>query len=242
MSTSDSTSSPGPDTETRVDVFFSGRLAEGVSAEQAAARLAQLFKTRPEKLAHLFTGKPALIKRDLSRAQALQYREALRRAGMEAAFRRRAAPAQAQAGELSLAPPGESVLRPEERPRVEAVRVNTEHLRLAPVFGDFTASDTAPDPVAPDTAHISLAPAGSEVLRPEERPQHEPVDPDLSGYALAPPGSDLGPGSTEPAPTPPDTSDLSLAPEGEDLLRAGERRQVETQSVDTAHIKLAPPD
>jgi hypothetical protein len=69
------------------DVFLTGKLAEGLGREQAAERLAQLFKSAPATMLGLLTGKPQLLKRGVDRDTALKYREALQRTGVEAAFK-----------------------------------------------------------------------------------------------------------------------------------------------------------
>lgn len=232
--------------EAQYDVYFSGRLAEGVSEKQALDRLAQLFKSSPERLAHLFTGKPALIKRSVSRAEALKYREALQRAGMVAAFRE-SVPASPQtaapgggndtAADLTLAPAGSAVLKPEERPRVTPVQVSTDHIKLASAFAQAEPSDVVDAP-APDTRHISLAPAGSDVLKPEERRQVAAPALDLSHYQLSPEGSDLSDPHPSLAIPEPDISELSLAPAGSDVLRPEERHSQPPVQVNTDHLHL----
>ena len=73
--------------EPRYDVFFTGKLLEGVSTEQAQQRLAALFKTEVANVARLFNGKPQALKRNLSKAEALRYKSALHKAGLMIAFK-----------------------------------------------------------------------------------------------------------------------------------------------------------
>lgn len=65
-------------------------------------------------------------------------------------------------------------------------------------------------------SELELAPAGSDVLRPEERVQTAAVDVDVSALSLAEAGATLG---TPPAaqPAAPDTSHLSAADPGEPI-------------------------
>ncbi|KGE03323.1 hypothetical protein [Pseudohaliea rubra] len=63
---------------------------------------------------------------------------------------------------------------------------------------------------------LSLAPAGSEVLRPEERRAAAPVDVNTSDLSLAPVGERLAPEATAPPPAPA-TSALTVAPADENI-------------------------
>ncbi|HHJ4328373.1 TPA: hypothetical protein ACQJWO_005688, partial [Klebsiella pneumoniae] len=67
--------------EARYKIVFDGQLMPDTSVEQARERLARLFKSDPERIAALFSGAPATIKRDLSHAEAEQYLQVLRQAG-----------------------------------------------------------------------------------------------------------------------------------------------------------------
>jgi hypothetical protein len=85
---------------------------------------------------------------------------------------------------------------------------------------------------------LSLAPAGSDVLRPEERASVAPAEVDTSALSLAPPGEALAP-AAGPAPAPPDTSHLSTAPVGEEL--PGLPRAAPPPAPDTSSLSLAEP-
>ena len=62
---------------------------------------------------------------------------------------------------------------------------------------------------------LSLAPAGSDVLRPDERASVEAAEVDISA--------------------------LALEPGGGEILRDEEKRSVETTQVDTSHLEVLPP-
>lgn len=62
---------------------------------------------------------------------------------------------------------------------------------------------------------LSLAPVGSDVLRPEERSSVTVAEVDISA--------------------------LALEPGGGELLREDEKRSVEAKSVDTSHLEVLPP-
>lgn len=72
----------------------------------------------------------------------------------------------------------------------------------------------AAGPPAHSTGDWSLAPVGSEVLRPEERIPVVPVSVDIGGLEVAPPGVDV--------------------------LREDERRPVVVRTIDTTHLGLLP--
>ena len=152
--------------DTRFDVYFSGQLAPSVDADQAAEQLARLFKTQPARLAPLFTGKPALVKRNLSRAEAVRYRQALSQAGMTSIFREHGAPAP---------PPASNQTTPAA---AAPIRSTTERV-----------TSTTAESISETS--FALAPVGSDVLTPEERQQTAPVEVDISGLSLAPAGTEL---------------------------------------------------
>ena len=62
---------------------------------------------------------------------------------------------------------------------------------------------------------LSLAPAGSDVLRPDERSSVEATEVDVSA--------------------------LALEPGGGEILRTDEKRSVEAKQVDTSHLEVLPP-
>jgi hypothetical protein len=66
-------------------VIFRG-IAEGFSQEEVEEKLAAVFKVGPEKIKHLFKGKPVVIKKGLDRATALKYKSAFDRVGAQCAI------------------------------------------------------------------------------------------------------------------------------------------------------------
>ncbi|RLA40870.1 MAG: hypothetical protein DRQ64_03645 [Gammaproteobacteria bacterium] len=70
-------------------------------------------------------------------------------------------------------------------------------------------------PAAPVETSISLAPVGSDVLRPDERSNVEAVEVDVSA--------------------------LALEPGGGELLHEDEKKSVEATQVDTSHLEVLPP-
>lgn len=204
-------------TEPLLDIYFTGRLHSGVTAEQAREHLARLFRTEPERLEHLFSGKPQLVKRGVDQAMADRYREALRQAGMQVAVRPHGTPMTAatprRAPGLSLAPPGTDLLRPSERQRITAIEVDISHLDLAGPDPGPLALPATVAAALPDTSHLGLAPAGSDLLDEAGRPP-APAPLPAPAFELAPPGSQLLDGtSRRPTPPPPQTDHLQLQPD-----------------------------
>jgi hypothetical protein len=236
------------------DVYLTGKLADNTTAAQAAQRLATMFKSTPEVMAGMLTGKPQLLKRGVDRNAALKYREALGNAGVEVAFKAQASAAttamQPARGEsthtasvvtptatLTLAPVGADVLQASERQHNATPNIDTSALQLAPL-GPLPAVAPAPT-VAPDTSYLSLAAVGGELLSAAEK-QHPPVAiPNISDLTLAPAGTPLETLRSEVPPLQPDLNGLSLAPPGAELLTAEQRKKPVPAAPNTDHLTLA---
>jgi len=63
------------------DIFFSGQLIDGNDEAVARTKLAALFKLPPDRIDHLFSGKPIAVKRGVDMDTAVKYRTAFRDAG-----------------------------------------------------------------------------------------------------------------------------------------------------------------
>lgn len=85
---------------------------------------------------------------------------------------------------------------------------------------------------------LAIAPTGSDMLRPEERPHHDAAAPATDHLDLAPVGSTLGE-ETPPVPTGP-APDLDVAEVGADLMDTTPRST--GHAPDTSRITLAAPD
>ncbi len=245
------------------DVYLTGKLAENVSPEIAAQKLAALFKSTPEAMAALITGKTQLLKRGIDKNTALKYREALQKAGCEVAFKAQAVaaiadkpapatsptparpstpaatPAQASATSgLQLTPMKGDLLRPEERHTTTPAVVETEHLSLAPVGPLPTL---APTPVSlPDIGHLSLAATGGNLLAESERETPPIIAPDISDLSVAEVGAPIEMLKNAAEPLHPDISGLTLTPAGSDVLTPEERKHPQPSAPNTDHITLAP--
>lgn len=236
------------------DVYLTGKLTDGTAPDAAAQRLAALFKSTPEIMGGMLTGKPHLLKRGVDKNTALKYREALLKAGIEVAFRSQAgsrpssavstAPAAPQSAgathesdALTLAPAGSELLQPGERQAPAAVAIDTSQLQLAPP-GPLSSGARA-EIAAPDTSHLSLAAAGGDLLHDDEKPMPPLAVVDSGNFTLAEVGAPIETLQENAAPLNPDTSGLSLAAAGADLLTAAERSRPAPAPPDTDHIRLA---
>ncbi|MDB6060637.1 MAG: hypothetical protein JWM78_740 [Verrucomicrobiaceae bacterium] len=230
------------------DVYLTGKLAENATPAQAAQRLAALFKSTPDAMTGMLTGKPHLLKRGIDKNTALKYREALASAGVEVAFKAQASaptttlvPAQtatvAEASQLSLAPAGTDLLKPDERRQIVASVIDTTTLQLAPQ-SPLPAVEAA-HVIAPDVSGLSLAAAGGELLSAQEREQPPIAIPDVSDLTLAPAGTILETLHESVEPVEPDISALSLAPAGTELLTPEQRETAAPPAPNTDHLTLA---
>lgn len=85
-------------------------------------------------------------------------------------------------------------------------------------IAETSAVDSSSEPAAKSVntdSGLSLAPAGSDVLRPDERASVETTEVDLSA--------------------------LALEPGGGEILRDEEKRSVEATQIDTSHLEVLPP-
>jgi hypothetical protein len=161
----------------RYDIQFAGELLDGADSGAARERLRDLFKLSPQALDRLFSGRPAVIKRDLDAAGAARYRAAFREAGALLHIVPAAASQHSQAPNplsatgpavpsgLTLAPPGTQV---GEAPPPGPRDIDTTHLSL--IGGaDWTLADCdrPPPPMPiPDLSHLALVPMEPAHRRP----------------------------------------------------------------------------
>lgn len=198
----------------RYDMIITGKLLEGVTAEQAAQRLSKLFKTSLDQASRLVDGKPHRIKKDLDEATARKFKAALTQAGLQTVARASepadasAAPAKAprqSGGSIDLAPPGTPVLLESERMEVVAPRIDLSGLSLAEQ--EAWEGDGRPPPEPLPAPEFGLAPPGADIdTLPDTR---EKLNPDISDLDLDEPGAILGPPRKDDPP-PPDTSHIKL--------------------------------
>jgi hypothetical protein len=191
------------------DICFAGDILEGQDLASVKLKMAALFKADDATVLKLFSGKTQYVKRNCDRSTALKYKKAIEQAGARPIVR-------AAAG---AAKPSEAVAKPAQD--------TSAAQRIAALAGAAGVSRGNPDrpvqadpdqQVSPvdDPDEFDLAPAGSEVLRPEERVA--PVSPhiDTSAIEVLETGGNLSPAAPPPPPAP-DTDHLSMGEVGEDI-------------------------
>lgn len=110
---------------------------------------------------------------------------------------------------------------------------------VAPAGTRLSPVDAGPPPVAPDISGIVLAPAGSDVIAPNEKPYIPPVQVDISAINLAPAGTEvLNEDEREHVvPVVVDLSGISVAEVGAPLDEIREEKKL--VNPDISYLKLA---
>ncbi|WP_444919904.1 hypothetical protein ACJJID_13320 [Microbulbifer sp. CnH-101-G] len=136
-------------------LIFRGDLIAGFTAGDVKANLARLFKSSPQAVEKLFSGRPLVLRKGLSRAQAEQFQATLAKVGAQVVLKneggsdiakrasesKTAEPTQVSQPEGPLAPnwtlaPMEgNLVKDHEREPVVEVQVSTEHISLRAAEG-----------------------------------------------------------------------------------------------------------
>ncbi len=221
----------------RYDIYFTGKIADGVSAELAQENLAKLFNTTADKVSRLFNGKPQLLKRGMDKATTIKYKTAFEGAGLLVAFKKlpRVTEAKAETEAISLAVTGSDLLLEHERKKSIEANIDTSNIKLVSAF---MAVDPEEKPIipAPDTGHISIAEVGADLLTEKPQPAPPPAL-DLDDLSLAPPGTAFETITDKQTVVDPDTSGISIAEVGADILPDKQDKPV-TDTPDTTHLSL----
>ena len=178
----------------RFEIVFQGQVQPGVPADQARARIGQLFQVAGDQLNTLFSGRRIVIKQGLDEAAAAKYRAAIERAGAVCHV------VAMEPTEPAQAPAPEPVA--EAAPAPSAAVSDTQGKQWAP-RDEYMAAFA--DVEAPD---FDIAPLGSDMQDDYDETAALPID--LSALSLAPAGSDLGELKRDVPELTPDTSYLSL--------------------------------
>ena len=198
------------------DIYFAGEVLDGHDPASVRAALGKLFKADEDTLDRLFSGKVLAIKRGCDKATALKYKESMERVGANPVIR--AAKNTAEPTPAQAPPPAPETPPPaEEKPMSAAERIAA--LAAAPdelaYRSEATAAPTESSEISGDDG-MEVAPAGADVLRPEERPVTATVEVDTSGLDVDEAAQRL---SEEPPPPPPapDTSHMAMGEVGETI-------------------------
>lgn len=186
------------------EVAFSGQIKEGADLEQVKAKVGHMFKADATKLAHLFSGKRMVIKKNIDQSTAEKYKTALSNAGAICEIKSLTEVIPVE----TSSPKVESTVKPEPEVQTTASREPlTSHLKSdAP-----EAPNTVPLGIGvADISELSagIAPVGSNMQDEVEEVGEPQLD--ISGLDMAPAGSDLGQTKKDDDPPPPSTDGLSL--------------------------------
>ena len=233
--------------ETLYNVYYAGQVLAGQDPGTVRENIARLFKADEATLEKLFSGKLQLLKRDCDRARALQYKQAMERAGAQAIIRAARNP---ESGD------GE---RPQSRAeKIAAVANATDHAQYRP-------DGAAPEPPsAPPEEGLHLWPVGADLLRPEERPvpvdapvqttqwtvdeaperlsappSPPPAAPDTEHLELGEVGAQIPNLAPQHPAAEPDISALDLSPEGTDFSDCAADDRIVPEA-DLSGLELAP--
>lgn len=182
------------------EVAFSGAILEGADIEQVKAKVGAMFKADAAKLAHLFSGKRVVIKKNIDQATANKYKTALMNAGADCEVK-------SLSETVSSAPLDNPLDKPQEKPAVEPAKSTGNTFS-----GDVAAApQTDPLGISADDIedlNVNIAPLGSDMQ--DEIKEVTAPDLDVSGLDMAEPGSDLGEIKKADAPPPPNTDGMTL--------------------------------
>ncbi len=143
-------------------VVFAGKPLPGVDRDTAIGNFAQLLKRTPEQVAAAFSGKPTVLKKGLSAADAEKYCRALEKAGLAVTVESEApAPAASPSLSLSLAPTDDEPVRaaapaPAPAPVVAAPKISAS---LALVDDEPKHEESAASPAAQKNSATMTCPA-----------------------------------------------------------------------------------
>jgi len=207
--------------DTRYNLVFSGQVVGGADPATVKQNLAKLFKIDAARVEALFSGKPAVLKKDADQAAAMKFRAALRQAGAQCQMvaigdngtPAPSAPVQASTKASFAQPPEE----PAEQSATEqgASRIESEKASAQPTASasaDMEMVGTIRTGGAGFSGEFDVAPVGADIG--DEKGGPAPFVPDVSDISLAPAGSDMGELKKEQVIKVPDISHLSIAPDG----------------------------
>ena len=193
--------------DTRYNLVFSGQVVGGADPATVKQNLAKLFKIDAARVEALFSGKPAVLKKDADQAAAMKFRAALRQAGAQCQMVAigdggAAAPAPASTKASFAQPAEEQSSAPAAQPVVTKPAAST----------DMEMVGTIRTGGAGFSGEFDVAPVGADIG--DEKDEPAPFVPDVSDMSLAPVGSDMEELKKEQVIKVPDISHLSIAPEG----------------------------
>jgi len=171
------------------DIYFRGEVLPDHDLETVKQKVAALFKADANKLAALFSGKVNVIKKGVDKATALKYQQAFKNAGAKAV--------------ITQAKPAASKSAQDPTPKAAS---SQDVSVVQPVASTSTS----------DEGDWGVLPAGSDLLKPNERNSQPDVDVDTSAIKMVSPFAEPEV-QEKPVPPAPDTSHISVAEVGADM-------------------------
>ena len=190
----------------RYDIYFTGQILNGNDPISVRDKLAKLFKADKTTLNQLFSGKVHLIKRNCDHDTALKYKRAMEQAG--------ASPIIKSTG-VTTATEEQSTPAASAAQKIAALASAPDTHGFQQAESDVSSPKTASEP-STEFEGIDLTPAGTEVLREEERAEPVTRDIDTTGLEVDITAARLSE-ETTPHPAMLDTDHLSLADAGESI-------------------------
>ena len=231
--------------EQSYSVVFRGDIVIGQRLPKVKARFKKIFKTDDARIDALFSGKPTVLKRKLTEAEAQRYQGILKQAGAVVAVE------------------ADVPSKPAAEPVAKMLAANTESTLQGKTNEDSKASTWGLAPTGSDlgqgsraeqtekevrqipTEYLSIAAQEGNLVKDEERSSSQPSDLDIDvlGWGLTLYGeallkeSEHNNGSQAIAV---DTSGLSLAEMEGNLVKESEKVPQSVIEVDTSQLTLAP--
>ena len=178
------------------DIIFRGDIVFGHQLADVKLKLQQLFKADAAKVDALFSGRPVPLKRGLDGVSAQKYKEALIKAGAQVDI-----VAASDIKPAAIARPAtsaEPVASLAQRLQQQTVVENDAAEKLAKQREQMVR-ETVPQPIIKsEQSSWSLAPVGSDLLKPTEKIVTEPLIVDISSISLRPEGGNILDASEQP--------------------------------------------
>ena len=253
-------------TDKNHNIVFNGDIVEGFSIGQVKKNMSQLFKTDPEKIATLFGGQRAILKKNIDQTTALKYKQVLLKAGAlvdiqlgnaqptitaaqtqqtVSATTNSTAPKTNEAQttpqektDWSIAPAGSELLADNERKSFKPLNIDLKHISMVSAFAN-TEPEQKPTPDIPDTTQLSVAEVGATIGEGSlaNTDIQAPIA-DLNA-SLAPVGSDIDPDiASHTVAVDIDISKLTVAPLSEEGLYPERKATPVPPAPDTSHLSV----
>lgn len=186
----------------RFDVSFKGELLPGFELDQVRRSLGQLFKANEAQLNKLFSGQLCSVKKDVDKATALKYQQALKKAG--------AKPLISKAGESDTPT---TAATPTNKPTTAS---QPQERSDTPATGEPEPSSTRATATTKSSSSLSVLPVGADVLTADERKAIVERDIDTSTLSASAEFEQLSPEKHNQA-IAPNTDHIQLGETGEDM-------------------------